>query len=320
MKQRLYLIRKKETMMKKLLCALLTLLMLGSQTVALAESCKYAGQGGPCEIKWWVDTEKRQHCRACFYHVEDKEDINSHVPITEWTDCTLDEGTGKCSGCGYTYNSTGSSDAENQEKYLTEYFMAIGMEAGTAPVDASISGSTLEIGFARYFRNEMMEKGYLTSESLMVASEYTLILPGGSTYAWTGEAVTPEIRLEKTDYGSGVWLEENGMLTIGSPMYVNNTTPGTATVSVDITVKMGKTYTLSKTFTIEGAAAERLPGDAGGNGSVDLNDAIAILCACAGESVAINTSNADVTGDGEVDLYDALRILQYIAGWNVTLK
>jgi hypothetical protein len=231
----------------------------------------------------------------------------------------VNEGSGKCSICGMTYKT--SSSEENLEKYLLEYFIAMGMEAGAMPVDASISGSTLEIGFARYFRNTMMEKGYLTSESLMVSSEYTLTLPGGSEYVYAGEPVTPEIELEKTDYGSGVWLEEQGMLSIGNPVYANNDALGTATVSVDIAVKWGKTYTLTKSFTITGEAApERLPGDADDNEGVELSDAIAILRVISGEETSINSANADVNGDGKVALKDALLILQYIAGWNVTLK
>lgn len=304
--------------MKRFFGVLMTLLMLGCGTVALAEQCRYYTADSPCDVIWWVNSKERLHCRACRNHVEDKEDPRSYVRLTEWASCTVNEGSGKCSICGMTYKT--SSSEENLEKYLLEYFIAMGMEAGAMPVDASISGSTLEIGFARYFRNTMMEKGYLTSESLMVASEYTLTLPGGSTYAWTGEAVTPEIKLEKTDYGSGVWLEDKGLLTIGEPVYANNDKPGTATVTVDITVKRGKTYTLTKNFTIEGEAAERLPGDASGNDTVDLNDAIALLRACAGESVAISSANADVTGDGKVGLDDALLILKYMAGWNVTLQ
>ena len=75
-------------MMKRFLCAILAVMMIGCVSVALAEQCKYAGQGSPCEPGWWVDTEERMHARACFYHVEDKEDVNSHVLITPWTPCT----------------------------------------------------------------------------------------------------------------------------------------------------------------------------------------------------------------------------------------
>jgi len=68
------------------------------------------------------------------------------------------------------------------------------------------------------------------------------------------------------------------------------------------------------------AAASVVPGDADGNASVGIADAIAILDYCAGGNAAVNTSNADVNADGRVDLHDALLVLQYVAGWNVTLK
>ena len=309
--------------MKKFLFALVTLIALGCTITALAEECKYAGQGDPCEIKWWVDTEKKQHCRACFYHVEDKEDMNSHVPITAWTDCTVDESTGKCSGCGYSYQSSGSSGSEeqDQEAYLLEYFMVMSMEAGTAPVEADVSGSTLEIGFSKYFRNTMMELGYLTSESLAAPSEYTLTLPGGTEYAYEGAPVEPVIKVERSDYGSGVWLENMEILSVASPAYANNDTPGTATVSVDFVVQNGNTYTISKSFTITGeAATERLPGDADGNEGVNIADAVALLRHLANNSASIHEANADVNGDGIADLKDLLCLLQYAAGWDVTLK
>ena len=304
--------------MKKLLRALL--LALFCVTAALAETyCKYGNAESPCDIIWWVKGETREHCRACRNHVEDKEDPRSYVQLTEWQACQVDESTGKCSICGMTYKN--SSSEENLEKYLLEYFVAMGKEAGTAPVDAKASGSTLEIGFAKYFRNAMMERGYLTSESLMVPSEYTLTLPGGNEYAWAGEPVTPEIKLEKTDYGSGVWLENKGQLTIGSAVYTNNTDPGTAAVSVEVSVKNGRTYTLTKSFTITGTAVpERIPGDVDGVKGISVDDAIALLSHLAGETVSINTANADVNGDGKVDVKDVLRILQYDAGWDVKLK
>ena len=306
--------------MKRVLCAIL--LMIFCMVAAQAENyCKYGNAESPCDIIWWVDSDAREHCRACRNHVEDKEDPYSYVRLTEWTACSVDESTGKCNGCGYSYKGSTSSEAENQEKYLLEYFMVNGMEAGTAPVDASISGSMLEIGFAKYFRNAMMEKGYLTSESLMVSSEYTLTLPGGSEYAYEGVPVMPEIKLEKTDYGSGVWLEEMGQLTVEEPVYANNDAPGTASVSVDVKVNNGKTYTLTKSFTITGETElERTPGDADGNEGVSIDDAIAVLSHLASESVSINAANADVTGDGQVSAQDALRILQHLAGWDVTLK
>ena len=306
--------------MKKFFCTLVAMLLLCCMTVALGESCKYAGQGSPCEVKWWADKEKRQHCRACFYHVEDKEDMNSHVPVTEWENCTVDESTGRCAVCGCLYQSAGSDDsAAANEKYLLEYFIIMSLEAGTAPVDASVSGGTLSIAFAKYFRNAMLERGYMT-ESMMVDTDYSLSLPGGTSYVYAGAPVTPAVEVTASEYGPGAFLEKNGQLTIGEPVYENNDKPGTATVKVDITVKNGKTYTLAGNFTIEGGAQERVPGDASGDDMVDITDAIYLLDHLCGGKADINQSNADVNGDGKVDVNDALLILQREAGWNVTLK
>lgn len=304
--------------MKKKLCAILALALLMLCGIALAEECKYAGQGGPCEIKWWVDTENRQHCRACFYHVEDKEDMNSHVPVTEWTDCTLDDG-GECTGCGWDYVK--EPDADNSEMYWLEFYYMLSAEMGTAPVQATVSGNELEIEMSADFFTTLDAMGVSYTETMMVDTTYTLTLPDGSEYAYEGENVTPEVKVERSGYGPGAWMEKMGLLTIGSPVYTNNAAPGTATVSVNVAVKNGKTYTLARTFTITGdAGAERLPGDADGNKGVSVTDAIALLRYLAGEKVSINLSNANVNGDGQVDVKDVLRILQYDAGWDVTLE
>lgn len=81
------------------------------------------------------------------------------------------------------------------------------------------------------------------------------------------------------------------------------------------TTEVGLTFTL-----VRGSASSSVPGDADGNASVGIADAIAILDYCAGGSAGVNNSNADVNADGRVDLHDALLVLQYVAGWNVTLK
>jgi len=64
----------------------------------------------------------------------------------------------------------------------------------------------------------------------------------------------------------------------------------------------------------------RTPGDADGDGSVSIMDALAILQYDVGWGTAINTRNADVNADGTANIMDALLILQYDVGWDVELK
>lgn len=298
--------------MKKWLCMILVWILAGSCCGALAESCKYSGQGSPCEPGWWVDRDKKQHARACFYHVEEKEDMNSHVLITDWENCSIGE-NGTCSVCGVSYSQSGNTDSdENNEKFLLEYFIMMGMEAGAAPVQASLSGNWLTLGFAGYFSKAMMEKGFLSSESLAADSKFTLTLPDGDCYAFAGEAVTPDAAVERTDYGAGVWLEEKGLITVGTPVYENNSAPGTAAVLVDISVKNGSTYTLKKTFTIEGTAST--PGDANKDGKTDMLDALDLLQSLADWGNAVDENACDVNGDGTVNVQDLLSLLRMIAG------
>ena len=230
--------------MKKLLCALLMLALVLGASAALAEGCKYAGQGGPCEIKWWVDTTLRMHCRACFYHVTDKEDSQSHVPVTDWAFCTLDEG-GQCTGCGWDYEK---EQEDYSELYWLEFYMMLGPDA----VDVSVSGSELEIEMSSDFFETLDAMGIPYTETMMVDTTYTLTLPGGSVYACDGAPVTPEVKVIASEYGPGSWMEKNSLLTFGEVTYQNNTAPGAATASVEVTLKRGNTYTLSIPFTIEG--------------------------------------------------------------------
>lgn len=62
------------------------------------------------------------------------------------------------------------------------------------------------------------------------------------------------------------------------------------------------------------------PGDANGDGTVNLADALFITRRCAGWSVSIDEYNSDCNGDDSVDLKDIVLIKRFLAGgWNVIL-
>ncbi len=63
-----------------------------------------------------------------------------------------------------------------------------------------------------------------------------------------------------------------------------------------------------------------LPGDASGDGEVDIFDALAVLQYAVGWDTELAPDAADVNDDGAVDIFDALLILQYAVGWDVELK
>lgn len=142
-----------------------------------------------------------------------------------------------------------------------------------------------------------------TPEELGVDMTMTLRADGGATMH-SGQVGSEE----------GIWKIQNldnvAYEGVGSPMIF--AWVGGKLVT---TTEVGLTFTL-----VRGSASSSVPGDADGNASVGLADAIAILDYCAGGSAAVNTANADVNADGRVDLHDALVIMQYLAGWNVTLK
>ncbi len=66
----------------------------------------------------------------------------------------------------------------------------------------------------------------------------------------------------------------------------------------------------SDTVTIK----KRLPGDANGNGALDILDIVRLQKYIAGVDVQINTSNADVNENGDVDILDLVRLKKMLAG------
>lgn len=62
------------------------------------------------------------------------------------------------------------------------------------------------------------------------------------------------------------------------------------------------------------------PGDADGNGLVDIRDVLMMQQYIAGWDVQIVLANSDVNADGKTNVEDVLLLQQSLAGWNVKLK
>ena len=81
-----------------------------------------------------------------------------------------------------------------------------------------------------------------------------------------------------------------------------------------------ETYAKENGFTFIPLDEERTPGDATGDGKLNIADVIRIQQKLAGWKVTIDENASDVTGDGKVNIADVIRIQQKLAGWKVTLK
>ena len=62
------------------------------------------------------------------------------------------------------------------------------------------------------------------------------------------------------------------------------------------------------------ASAEKLLGDANGDGAVNMKDVLALRKQLAGMSPEINLINADCNGDGDVNMKDVLMLRKFLAG------
>lgn len=97
---------------------------------------------------------------------------------------------------------------------------------------------------------------------------------------------------------------------------------GIAPGIVEITARVaGSTATASCTVRVKERQSVYMPGDADGDGEVDLVDVAMIRRYLAGGwNAVIDLQNADVNGDGSVDLRDCVTLERYLAGgWNISL-
>ena len=100
---------------------------------------------------------------------------------------------------------------------------------------------------------------------------------------------------------------------------VTGIAPGEVTITAQV---KDSDAVASCTVTVVPRTAERLPGDADGDGEVTLKDCVQITRYLAGGwDAVIDLMNADVNGDGVVNLKDVVLIRRYLAGgWGVELK
>ncbi len=116
--------------------------------------------------------------------------------------------------------------------------------------------------------------------------------------------------LPVTEIGSGAFQGKTGVKAVSLPSTI---------VRIGASAFKGCS-SLSKVTSYAASAepkpptVDRVPGDADGNGKVDLHDALLVLQYDAGWSVSIDKANADVDANGAVTLDDAVLILQYGAG------
>lgn len=140
-----------------------------------------------------------------------------------------------------------------------------------------------------------------------------------------GGKVTVNVCKDETSGGMGpvyFTVEDESIAVIqphaegSSGADVTGLRPGTTTV----TAALINGTTASCTITVLGDAPARVPGDADGDGSVSIMDALAILQYDVGWNIDINVANADANEDGAANILDALLVLQYDVGWDVALK
>lgn len=116
-----------------------------------------------------------------------------------------------------------------------------------------------------------------------------------------------------------IWLSSDETIaTVDEYGRVTGIAPGEVTITAQV---KGSEAVASCTVTVLPRAAERIPGDADGDGAVDLKDIVQIARYLAGGwNAVIDLMNADVNCDGEVNLKDVVLLRRYLAGgWDIEL-
>ena len=256
--------------MKKLFSLVLCLLlMLALAAYAAADVdpgqsiyCKYGSAESPCHYWFACNSSNQRHYCYCTAHTEDKEDKYAFVFMYGPVGCTLSGDV--CTYCGHDY----SPEFTATELLISSIQEAI--EMGRDAFETSVSGDTLSVGFSEYIVAVMDENG-VVSESLLVPTEYQLLLTGGSSYAYTGEPIEPAF-LSVSEYGPGSLQDEYGLYMIDEISYTNNVNPGTATASVTFQFESPEGLILkelSVNFTIEGDGGSTGGGESGSAGETE---------------------------------------------------
>lgn len=116
-----------------------------------------------------------------------------------------------------------------------------------------------------------------------------------------------------------IWTSsDETVATVDAYGRVTGIAPGTVEITAQV---KGSDATTSCTVTVTERTAARTPGDADGDGAVDLKDIVQIARYLAGGwDAVIDLLNADVNGDGIVNLKDIVILRRFLAGgWDVTL-
>lgn len=162
--------------------------------------------------------------------------------------------------------------------------------------------------------------------ALAAENEFTFALNGsGDGYVVTGytgsdsSVTVPDWHdgLPVTEVGGCAFQGKTGVQAVSLP----NTVVRIGASAFKGCTSLGKmtTYTASAEPPTPPESV-RTPGDADGDGAVNLQDALLLMQYAAGWNVSIDKSNADVDQDGAVTMDDVVLLFQYAAGESVTLK
>ncbi|MGN0636195.1 MAG: S8 family serine peptidase [Acutalibacteraceae bacterium] len=116
-----------------------------------------------------------------------------------------------------------------------------------------------------------------------------------------------------------LWMSSDpDVATVDAYGRVTGIAPGTVEIMAQV---KGSEAVASCTVRVKERQSVYMPGDADGDGEVDLVDVAMIRRYLAGGwNAVIDLQNADVNGDGSVDLRDCVTLERYLAGgWNISL-
>ena len=206
-----------------------------------------------------------------------------------------------------THNNPGDGNPDKSGFTVEDDVISCHWPTASCEVTGTVKGSNEKVKVTVY--------GYRLPETILLEPEQI----------WLKVGERKQLTVSTPEDGAKIvytfWLSEPaGVVTMEETVYGTTNTITGSSEGVTLVAAMLENEAIAVSLVTVYDPDKRLPGDANGDGVVDIYDSLLVMQYAAGWSVAINGHQGDVNADGKTDLSDAVLILQYASGMNVLLR